>query len=68
MGKLATMELHMWPINVLSLFRSVNVCIGKASSEYEKIFQEFLHGRKFGKRLKYSLIKTIINFVDWYDN
>jgi len=30
-------------------FRSVKVCLNTALSDYEKIIQDFLHGRNFGK-------------------
>jgi NADH:ubiquinone oxidoreductase subunit D len=56
-GKLENSDLNMCATNFLLLFLSVNVSIGTASSEYEKLFQDFLHGRMFGKRLMYNLLK-----------
>ena len=62
-GKVANSDLNMCATNFLFLFRSVNVSIGKASWQYEKLFQDFLHGRMFGKRLMYNLLKPSLIYL-----
>ena len=59
----------MCATNFLVISRPVNVCIRTDSLEYEKLIQESLYGRKFGKQ--YANIqppKTITNFADLLDN
>jgi hypothetical protein len=56
-GKLTNSDLNMCANNFPFLFRSVNVSISTASSEFEKLFKDFLHERMFGKKLMCSLLK-----------